>query len=157
MTVSPATAERRHWMSVLARASAAELERRLAACPKLPEHVRLRGPETGLVMTRGRAGGGGAAFNLGEITVTRCTVRNPGGEVGHAYIAGREVLRAELAARVDAGMQDPLLREVLRREVIEPLAAAQAAARQESARRAAATRVQFFTMATMRTDDRAVS
>jgi alpha-D-ribose 1-methylphosphonate 5-triphosphate synthase subunit PhnG len=142
-------------MSVLARASVADIERRLAACPKLPGHVRLRGPETGLVMTRGRAGGGGAAFNLGEMTVTRCTVRTDGGHVGHAYVAGRDAGRAELAARVDAGLQDSALREALRREVIEPLAAAQATARQENARRAAATRVQFFTMATMRTDDRA--
>jgi alpha-D-ribose 1-methylphosphonate 5-triphosphate synthase subunit PhnG len=155
MTIPAEAAERRHWMSVLARASVFDIERHLAACPKLPEHVRLRGPETGLVMTRGRAGGGGAAFNLGEITVTRCTVRNPGGQVGHAYIAGRDARRAEIAACVDAGMQDPTLREALRRGVIEPLAAAQAATRQDNARRAAATRVQFFTMATMRGDDRA--
>ena len=148
-------AERRHWMSVLARASVSDIERHLAACPKLPDHVRLRGPETGLVMTRGRAGGGGAPFNLGEITVTRCTVRVPSGQVGHAYITGRDGRRAELAACVDAGLQDPSLHETLHREVIEPLAAAQHAARQETARRAAATRVQFFTMATMRTDDRA--
>jgi alpha-D-ribose 1-methylphosphonate 5-triphosphate synthase subunit PhnG len=154
MTIPAEAAERRHWMSVLARASAAELEHHLAECPPLPKHLRLRGPETGLVMTRGRAGGGGAPFNLGEITVTRCTVRNPDGQVGHAYIAGRDARRAELAACIDAGMQDPTLREALRREVIEPLAAAQAAARQDNARRAAATRVQFFTMATMRGDDR---
>jgi alpha-D-ribose 1-methylphosphonate 5-triphosphate synthase subunit PhnG len=154
MTIPATTAERRHWMSVLARASAADLERRLAACPKLPDHVRLRGPETGLVMARGRAGGGGAPFNLGEITVTRCTVRNQGGQVGHAYIAGRDARCAELAACVDAGLQDPAIRGALKRDVIEPLAEAQAAARQESARRAAATRVQFFTMATMRTEDR---
>src|ERR1019366_7351081 len=116
MTIPASTAERRHWMSVLARASAAELARCLAACPKLPGHVRLRGPETGLVMTRGRAGGGGAPFNLGEITVTRCTVRNAAGQVGHAYIAGRDARRAELAACVDAGLQDPSLRETLRRD-----------------------------------------
>ncbi len=148
-------AERRHWMSVLARASAAELERRLADCPPLPQHVRLRGPETGLVMTRGRAGGGGAPFNFAEMTVTRCTVRTPGGQLAHAYIAGRDARRAELSACVDAGMQDPALADALRRGVIEPLATAQAAARQANLRRAAATQVKFFTMATMRSDDRA--
>ena len=41
-------------------------------------------------MMRGRAGGGGAPFNLGEMTVTRCTVRTAGGQVGHAYVAGRD-------------------------------------------------------------------
>jgi alpha-D-ribose 1-methylphosphonate 5-triphosphate synthase subunit PhnG len=154
MTLPAATAERRRWMSVLARASAADIEARLSACPPLPAHIRLRGPETGLVMTRGRAGGGGAPFNLGEMTVTRCTVRTEGGEVGHAYVAGRDGRRAELAARVDAALQDASRSDALRREVIEPLAHAQQAARDAVARRAAATRVQFFTMATMRTDDR---
>ena len=154
MTISNPNAERRRWMSILARASAADIEARLAACPPLPTHIRLRGPETGLVMTRGRAGGGGAPFNLGEMTVTRCTVRNNQGQVGHAYVAGRDARRAELAACVDAAMQEPSLADTLRRQVIEPLAQAQQAEREATARRAAATQVKFFTMATMRTDDR---
>ncbi len=33
-------------------------------------------------MVRGRAGGGGSAFNLGEMTVTRCSVRIATGQVG---------------------------------------------------------------------------
>ena len=70
----PPNAERRRWMGILARASATELERHLADIPTPPPHRRLRGPETGLVMVRGRAGGDGAAFNLGEMTVTRCAV-----------------------------------------------------------------------------------
>ena len=146
---------RRRWMAVLARASAREIAALIERHAVLPGYTKLRGPEAGLVMVRGRTGGGGAPFNLGEITVTRCTVRTEGGQVGHAYVAGRDAGRAELAARVDAGLQDSSLREALRREVIEPLAAAQEAARQDTARRAAATRVQFFTMATMRADDRA--
>ncbi len=75
--------------------------------PILPDYTVLRGPESGLVMVRGRAGGGGAPFNLGEMTVTRCTVRTESGLVGHAYIAGRDERRAELAALADALMQDP--------------------------------------------------
>src|ERR1039458_557816 len=75
---------RRRWMSVLARAAADELEPSLAATGGAPLYQRLRGPESGLVMVRGRAGGGGAAFNLGEMTVTRCTVRTETGQVGHA-------------------------------------------------------------------------
>ena len=58
-------------------------------------------------MVRGRAGGGGAPFNLGEMTATRCTVRTDGGFVGHAYVAGRDERLAELAALVDALLQDP--------------------------------------------------
>jgi alpha-D-ribose 1-methylphosphonate 5-triphosphate synthase subunit PhnG len=111
----------------------------------------LRGPEGGLVMVRGRAGGGGAAFNLGEMTVTRCTVRTDTGYVGHAYIAGRNEECAELAALGDALMQDPDRTHELERCVIQPLACDQQARRDERARKAAATRVQFFAMQTMRT------
>lgn len=137
-------------MGVLARADAASILARLAEAPALPAHVRLRGPETGLVMTRGRQGGDGAPFNLGEMTVTRCSVRLADGTVGHAYVAGRDARQAELAALLDAALQDPSLRTPLLAAVIEPLAAEQAAQAEREAAKAAATRVEFFTMATMR-------
>ncbi|RAI60538.1 phosphonate C-P lyase system protein PhnG [Roseicella frigidaeris] len=137
-------------MGVLARASAAEIAERLAALPPPPPHRRLRAPETGLVMARGRQGGDGAPFNLGEMTVTRCSVALPDGRIGHAYVAGRDRRQAELAALLDALLQDADRRPALLAAVIEPLAAAQAARAAQQAARAAATRVQFFTMATMR-------
>ncbi|MGE0416648.1 MAG: phosphonate C-P lyase system protein PhnG [Acetobacteraceae bacterium] len=148
---SPSTEARRHWMSVLARADSHALTERLTAWGSLPPYARLRGPEAGLVMVRGRTGGAGGAFNLGEIAVTRCTVRTEDGLVGHAYVAGRDDRRAELAAVVDALMQDPSRQDGLRQAVIEPLAAEQGAARADVAARAAATKVQFFSMRTMRT------
>jgi alpha-D-ribose 1-methylphosphonate 5-triphosphate synthase subunit PhnG len=146
----PATAARQRWMAVLARASVAQLRACLAGQPPLPGFVKLRGPEAGLVMLRGRAGGQGQRFNMGEMTVTRCAVRAEGGQVGHAYVAGRDAARAELAARLDAALQDPATHDALHRAVIVPLAAAQAAAREATREKAAATRVRFFTMATMR-------
>ena len=141
--------ERQRWMSVLARAERAAIEACLAETAPLPPHTRLRGPEVGLVMLRGRAGGGGAAFNLGEMTVTRCTVRAEG-VVGHATIAGRDGAKAELAARLDAALQTQARAEALHRAVIAPLAAREAGRRAALAARAAATRVDFFTLATMR-------
>ncbi|MGG5818722.1 phosphonate C-P lyase system protein PhnG [Falsiroseomonas sp. HW251] len=141
---------RRRWMAVLARASADEIAGRLDAIPTPPPHVRLRGPETGLVMVRGRAGGDGAPFNLGEMTVTRCSVRLPDGRVGHAYVAGRDGRQAELAALVDALLLDDATRDALQAAVIAPLAEAQAARCEAIARKAAATRVNFFTMQQMR-------
>ncbi|WP_368415793.1 phosphonate C-P lyase system protein PhnG [Falsiroseomonas sp.] len=147
---SPHIAERQRWMGILARASAAEIERHLADIPAPPPHRRLRGPETGLVMVRGRAGGDGAAFNLGEMTVTRCAVRLEDGRVGHAYVSGRDAKQAELAALVDALLLDDAARPAITAAVIAPLAAAQDARRTAEARRAAATRVQFFTMTQMR-------
>jgi alpha-D-ribose 1-methylphosphonate 5-triphosphate synthase subunit PhnG len=142
--------QRRAWMAVLARADAAEIARRLEALPPLPRHLRLRGPETGLVMVRGRQGGDGAAFNLGEMTVTRCTVRLEDGTIGHAYVAGRDARLAELAATLDGALQDPARGPALLEAVVAPLAAAQEARRAQVARKAAATRVAFSTMATMR-------
>ena len=136
-------------MAILARASAEELSARLAALGPLPEAETLRAPETGLVMVRGRAGGDGDAFNLGEMTVTRCAVRL-GAHIGHAYIAGRDHCKARLAALLDAALQDQALQPALLKSIIEPLATAQQAARAAEARKAAATRVDFFTMATMR-------
>jgi alpha-D-ribose 1-methylphosphonate 5-triphosphate synthase subunit PhnG len=147
----PVEYPRRRWMAILARAPADGLEALLNAAGGAPDYTVLRGPEGGLVMVRGRAGGGGAPFNLGEMTVTRCTVRLDAGLVGHAYVAGREPRRAELAALVDALMQDPERAETLEAQVIAPLEAAQAAKRAERAGKAAATRVQFFAMQTMRT------
>ena len=141
---------RKRWMGVLARAGAVEIAARLGSAPPLPAHARLRGPETGLVMVRGRAGGDGAPFNLGEMTVTRCAVRMEDGTVGHAYRAGRDARAAELSAALDAALQDPARRDALLVAVVDPLAAAQEAARETVARKAAATRVQFFTMANMR-------
>ena len=140
-------ARRQHWMAVLARTEAAEIAAALLQDPPaLPGWHCLRGPETGLAMLRGRAGGDGAPFNLGEMTVTRCTVRTETGRIGHAYIAGRHLRRAELAALADALMQDPDWQDRLDARLIAPLAAAQEARRAEAAARAAATRVEFFAL-----------
>ncbi len=137
-------------MAVLARASAEELAVLLDRHAIMPRYTKLRGPEAGLVMVRGRTGGGGAPFNLGEMTVTRCTVRTDSGQVGHAYVTGRDARRAELAAVFDALLQDPLQAFALQANVIAPLAEAQRTRRAIIAAKAAATKVQFFAMRNMR-------
>ncbi len=142
---------RQRWMAVLARAESGLLRRLLDERAPLPGYTVLRGPEGGLVMVRGRAGGGGAPFNLGEMTVTRCSVSTATGFVGHAYIQGRDEARAELAALADALMQDPSWIDAIEQYVIAPLEHLQAQHRAERAGKAAATKVRFFTMRTMRT------
>ncbi len=138
---------RPRWMAVLARATADELAAAVTAlAPPGPPYQRLRGPETGLVMLRGRAGGTGERFNLGEMTVSRCTVALADGSVGHAYVGGTDLRRAELAAVLDALLQDPARRPVIERDLVEPLAAAAAARRRAVAERVADTRVEFFTL-----------
>lgn len=133
-------------MGVLARADVDALERSLAELPAPPAYQTLRAPETGLVMMRGRAGGDGAPFNVGEMTVTRCVVKPAGGPLGFGYVAGRNRRHAELAAVFDALLQQEERRDALLETVIEPLARAQAHARQERWSEAAATKVEFFTV-----------
>ena len=85
------------------------------------------------------------------MTVTRCTVRTDAGLIGHAYVAGRDARRAELAALVDAMMQDPDRTAELDARIITPLEIAQIERKADRAAKAGATTVQFFAMQTMRT------
>ncbi len=139
-------AARARWISALAQAEAPAVEAAWAALPEKPSYRLLRAPETGLVMVQGRAGGTGAPFNLGEMTVTRCSVELPDGTVGHAYVAGRDARHAETAAVLDALLQEPGARATLEETVVEPLLAAGEARSRAARARAAATRVEFFTM-----------
>lgn len=142
--------DRPSWMATLARASVDEIEALLEAAAPLPPHRVIRGPEIGLTMLRGRAGGDGAAFNLGEATVTRCSVSLGDGTLGHCWRLGRDRRAAELAAILDAALQQPEMKAPLMAAVIHPLRQRQEAAASLTARRAAATEVRFATLATMR-------
>ena len=139
-------AARKAWMSLLAKAPEGRVAALLDAAMTRPDFTWLRAPEIGSTMVRGRAGGTGAPFNIGEMTVTRCALTLGSGEVGHAYIQGRRKADAEAAALVDALMQGPNAGEI-RTAVLEPLEAEQIAAKTARAEKAAATKVEFFTMA----------
>ncbi len=138
---------RQDWMSLLAKAPEGVLGQLWAAAGIEVAHEWLRPPETGAVMVRGRAGGTGAPFNLGEMTVTRCALRLGAGQVGHAYVAGRSHAKARIAALCDALMQDERHAPAVRAAVLAPLAEAAEEARATLAAKAAATRVEFFTVA----------
>ena len=140
---------RAEWMGLLARASESELVgawTALATDHALPGFRFLRAPERGLVMVRGRAGGDGQAFNLGEMSVTRCSVCLDDGTVGHAYVAGRSARHAELAAVFDGLMQRADWTGRIAERVLAPLRATSAMARARTAAKTAATRVEFFTL-----------
>ncbi len=137
--------DRRRWMGVLAKAAPEEVAAAWSGLQTVPAYDFLRRPETGLVMVRGRVGGDGQAFNAGEMTVTRCSVRLNNGTVGHAWIAGRRADQAERAAVIDALMQDPGRRPAIA-QAIDWLADLQEARRERTASEAGATRVDFFTM-----------
>jgi alpha-D-ribose 1-methylphosphonate 5-triphosphate synthase subunit PhnG len=138
--------ERRDWMGVLARAPAAALAEAYRALGDEPASEWLRPPEFGSVMVRGRMGGTGAPFNLGEMTVTRAALRLADGTVGHAYVAGRDAEKARIAAVCDALLQGPSA-DAVRERVLRPMQALLARDRARREGRAAATRVEFFTVA----------
>jgi alpha-D-ribose 1-methylphosphonate 5-triphosphate synthase subunit PhnG len=143
MTMTDASpVARKSWMATLAKAPATRLA---MLFPDLPPHHVLRQPEIGAVMVRGRVGGTGAAFNLGEMTVTRASVRLETGEVGHAWVHGRDKGHALRAAAVDALMQTEKAPDLAAR-VLHPLEAEAHRARATRTAKAAATKVDFFTM-----------
>ncbi|MGJ5178330.1 phosphonate C-P lyase system protein PhnG [Bradyrhizobium oligotrophicum] len=132
-------------MQILAHASHGDISGRLAALA-VPDHQDLRAAENGLVMLRGRIGGDGAPFNLGEATVSRAAVRLASGEVGFGYVLGRDGDKARLIALCDAMIQSPAHAQAVEDEVVAPLQAQMRTAREQRAAEAAATRVDFYTM-----------
>lgn len=141
---------RKTWLGHLAKADEGRVATLLNAVMSRPDFTWLRAPEIGTVMVQGRANGTGAPFNVGEITVTRATLRIAGGTVGHAYIQGRRTKDAEAVAIVDALMQTDMA-DTVRTAVIDPIHAEYTKSRATRAAKAAATKVDFFTM--VRGDD----
>jgi alpha-D-ribose 1-methylphosphonate 5-triphosphate synthase subunit PhnG len=138
-------ARRKAAMAVLAHSDTAEIAARLEAVV-VPDHTNLREPESGLVMVRGRIGGDGAPFNLGEATVSRAAVRLATGEMGFGYTLGRDRQKAQMIALCDALIQSADHAEQIETQVLAPLRAAVAADRSRKATETAATRVDFYTM-----------
>ena len=137
-------AERQHWIGVLARARRSELQPFEDALRDI-EYQLIRAPEIGMTLVRGRMGGNGAPFNVGEMSVTRCVVRLADGRTGYSYLAGRDKVHAELAALADAHLQGVQQRHWLA-DMITPLAGAQAERRAQKEAETAATKVEFFTL-----------
>jgi alpha-D-ribose 1-methylphosphonate 5-triphosphate synthase subunit PhnG len=106
----------------------------------------LRQAENGLVMLRGRIGGDGAPFNLGEATVSRAAVRLSSGEIGFGYTLGRDRAKAELIALCDALIQTDGFADAVETKVLAPLRAGIEVDRQRQAAETAATKVDFYTL-----------
>jgi alpha-D-ribose 1-methylphosphonate 5-triphosphate synthase subunit PhnG len=137
---------RREAMAVLATSNAAQIARQLDLVGPIPQSEKLRPSESGLVMVRGRIGGDGAPFNLGEATVTRAAVKLQTGETGFSYVLGRDAAKARLIALCDALMQSAIYRSLVERHVLAPIRTRVNAAREHKQGQVAATRVEFFTL-----------
>lgn len=137
--------DRKSQLGLLARAPKGRVAELLNEIQTDWDFEWLRKPEIGSVMVRGRAGAVGAPFNLGELTVTRCSLRLATGEVGHGYVQGRDKQSAQSAALADALLQTAIADKV-NQIVVEPLLLAEQTRKTERASKAAATKVEFFTM-----------
>jgi len=146
--LTPEQASRKRWIGILAKAELKDLQQHwhALALPAAPEYQFIRKPETGLTMLRGRIGGSGQPFNMGEMTVTRCALRLASGTLGLSYVAGRSKEHAITAALADALLQEKQTAELLERTLITPLAEIQQAAHADRMRDASSTKVDFFTM-----------
>src|SRR6267142_5176819 len=148
MTATPENTKqalRKAAMAVLAHSDAADISERLKAVA-MPAHENLREPENGLAMVRGRIGGDGAPFNLGEATVSRAAVRLSTGEVGFGYTLGRDRQKARMIALCDALVQSDEFADAVESQVIAPLRTRMISERNRTAAETAATRVDFYTL-----------
>jgi alpha-D-ribose 1-methylphosphonate 5-triphosphate synthase subunit PhnG len=145
-TATDTNAPRQAWMSLLAKAPADRLAALWDSFADAPGYSLLRPPEIGSVMVRGRMGAVGAPFNLGETTITRCSIRLDSGEDGHAYVQGRDKDKALHAALIDGLMQTGAAARI-EAAILTPLRTQRDATKARHAAKAAATKVEFFTLA----------
>ena len=133
-------------MAILARANTSDIAGGLSQVGNGVDFVELRAPEAGLVMLRGRIGGDGAPFNVGETTVTRAAVQLASGQTGFGYVLGRDREKARLVALCDALWQIESRRQDLENLLLVPLRRKQQEHRAVAQAQTAATRVDFFTL-----------
>lgn len=145
-TPDQSRAQRRAAMAVLAQAQTDDIAHGLCLVGDDVEFTELRPAEIGLVMLRGRIGGDGAPFNVGEATVTRAAVQLASGETGFGYVLGRDRRKAGLAALCDALWQAEGYRQRVEQHILAPLRRKQQERRATARAQTAATRVDFFTL-----------
>ena len=142
---TPSLLNRQQWLAVMARASLTALEQHWQFLGQKREYEILRAPEIGLVMAQGRAGGSGAPFNFGEISVSRSTIRmteHTHSVIGEGYVMGCKRRQALLIALLDGYLQLPESDQGF----VQTLFADQQKKRAERASKIATSKVDFFTL-----------
>lgn len=137
---------RQHWMSVIAKAPIDQLNKLAEPLLRDCQFSDIRTPDIGLTQVRGRMGGTGSQFNIGDVTITRCVVRSNAQFYGHSYVIGRNKQHALIAAKLDALLQDDHQHSSVYQQVIEPLTKILAQHQQAKKAASAKTKVDFFTL-----------
>ena len=137
--------KRKSWMSLLATSSQSDLLNLWKQKKIKVNYVWLRTPEIGSIMAQGRMGVTGDKFNIGEVTITRCSLKLNCGTIGHSYVQGRSKKKAEISALCDALMQTKMSKEI-NKNIIIPLEKIKKDNKDKILSKAEATKVDFFTL-----------
>jgi alpha-D-ribose 1-methylphosphonate 5-triphosphate synthase subunit PhnG len=137
---------RQHWMSVIAKSNSETLIALSDTYVTQQDFETIRPAEVGLTQVRGRMGGTGSQFNVGDMTITRCVVRSDQGLYGHSYIIGRNKDHATRAAQLDAMLQDQTHQKNMIEHIIQPLERDLDQQQAAKAKDVAQTKVNFFTL-----------
>ena len=137
--------KRKSWMSLLATSNQSDLLNLWEQKKIKVNYVWLRTPEIGSIMAQGRMGVTGDKFNIGEVTITRCSLKLNCGTVGHSYVQGRSKKKAEISALCDALMQTEMSNEI-NKSIIIPLEKIKKNNKDKILSKAEATKVDFFTL-----------
>ena len=133
------------WMSLLATSNQSDLLNLWEQKKIKVNYVWLRTPEIGSIMAQGRMGVTGDKFNIGEVTITRCSLKLNCGTIGHSYVQGRSKKKAEISALCDALMQTEMSNEI-NKSIIIPLERIKKNNKDKILSKAEATKVDFFTL-----------
>ena len=137
--------KRKSWMSLLATSSQSDLLNLWEQKKIRVNYIWLRTPEIGSIMAQGRMGVTGDKFNIGEVTITRCSLKLNCGTIGHSYVQGRSKKKAEISALCDALMQTKMSKEI-NKNIIIPLEKIKKDNKDKILSKAEATKVDFFTL-----------
>lgn len=146
---------RPQWLGLLARAPLHMLENAVESYTHLSYEI-LKPFEIVSYMIQGRTGSTGQRFNVGEVTVSRTTLKLSLPEhqsskvqhyIGVAYIKGGGERQTHLAALGDALLQDSYHHESLTRTLLMPVSAKLKLDLESVNRKVQATKVDFFTIA----------
>ena len=137
--------KRKSWMSLLATSNQSDLLNLWEQKKIRVNYIWLRTPEIGTIMAQGRMGVTGDKFNIGEVTITRCSLKLNCGTIGHSYVQGRSKKKAEISALCDALMQTKMSKEI-NKNIIIPLEKIKKDNKHKILSKAEATKVDFFTL-----------
>jgi|TARA_B100001540_G_scaffold168540_1_gene149000 alpha-D-ribose 1-methylphosphonate 5-triphosphate synthase subunit PhnG len=137
--------KRKFWMSLLATSNQSDLLNLWEQKKIRVNYIWLRTPEIGSIMAQGRMGVTGDKFNIGEVTITRCSLKLNCGTIGHSYVQGRSKKKAEISALCDALMQTKMSKEI-NKNIIIPLEKIKKDNKRKILSKAEATKVDFFTL-----------